>query len=522
MNQIVHIFKKDVRRFSWEIGLSLSLTVLYAWCQPVAWRPLELVTEEGARYVGASSLGPLLVLAWMVMLTRLIYQESPVGNQQFWVTRPYRWPDLLAAKLLFVLAFITIPLLIAQLVLLAAAGFGVSHHLSVLLQIHLVLTVFLLLVAALAVVTAGAAQLTRAAFLVLIFLIASGLLGSSIDVPYRHSSIWDWPGRILLIVTPTLVIIRQYALRKTSQARWLLFGGAWLFLMIGAIQPAITVDEAQYPMLPSGSESYFEINLNPPVQPGKPDDALPSILTPADPLVEVVLHLSGTGVAEGQVVQPEAIRVTFQAPDGARWSSKWEPWQAFAFAILEHEASSEPDPQQTADIRLFVDRSFVERVRHVPITVRVTAAAALFRDQGGISVTPAQGELTVPSVGTCKVEQRDVYAPMVFCRTAQDPPPMMNVTARKFRSCPPSQSDLSGPPVRITAWTQDTPRMNGFRLSPVNTFSPLTERRNDQTRSRIFCPDSPFTFRLPELVRRFRVEKEFKNVRLVDYVERKR
>lgn len=519
MNQIVHIFKKDVRRFSWDIGLSLSLTALYAWCQPMAWRPFELLTGEGARYVGASLLGPLLVLAWMVMLTRLIHQESPVGDKQFWVTRPYRWPDLLAAKLLFVLAFITIPLLIAQLLLLAAAGFGASHHLSVLFQIHLVLTVFLLLVAALAVVT-GAAQRTRTAFLVLIFLIASVLTGSSI-VPYRYSSIWDWPGRVLLIVIPALVIVRQYALRKTTQAQWLLFGGVSLFLIIRAIPPAATMNEAQYPMLSAGSESYFEINLNPPAQPGNPDDALPGIVTPAaDSFVEVVLHLSGTGVAEGRVVQTEAIRVTLQAPDGTQWSSRWQPWQAW-FGILEHEASSEPEPRPTADIRLFVDKSFVERVRHVPITMQVTAAAGLFRDQGGISITPAQDEFTVPGLGTCAVEQAYVYAYMVFCRTAQDPPPML-VTARMFRSCPPSQSDLAGPPVRITAQTPDAPGGNEFRLSPVKTFSPLVEHRSIETRYRKICPGSPLTFRLPELMRRFRVEKEFKNVRLVDYIVHER
>ena len=40
MSQTIHIFKKDVRRFSWEIVLSLLLLALYGWCQPVLWRPI--------------------------------------------------------------------------------------------------------------------------------------------------------------------------------------------------------------------------------------------------------------------------------------------------------------------------------------------------------------------------------------------------------------------------------------------------------------------------------------------------
>ena len=67
MSQTIHIFKKDVRRLSWEIVLSLLLLALYGWCQPASWESPEVfLMKHGQsgnfRYMGSMLLGPLLVL----------------------------------------------------------------------------------------------------------------------------------------------------------------------------------------------------------------------------------------------------------------------------------------------------------------------------------------------------------------------------------------------------------------------------------------------------------------------------
>jgi len=53
----------------------------------------------------------------------VIHEDPPVGNRQFWVTVPCRWPSLLAAKTLFVLAFIHLPYFVANVVNLWTRGF---------------------------------------------------------------------------------------------------------------------------------------------------------------------------------------------------------------------------------------------------------------------------------------------------------------------------------------------------------------------------------------------------------------
>src|SRR5207249_1572604 len=53
----------------------------------------------------------------------VIHEDPPVGNRQFWVTVPCRWPSLLAAKTLFVVAFIHLPYFVANVVNLWTRGF---------------------------------------------------------------------------------------------------------------------------------------------------------------------------------------------------------------------------------------------------------------------------------------------------------------------------------------------------------------------------------------------------------------
>ncbi len=117
----------------------------------------------------------------MAVLVRLIYEESLTCHPT-WVTRPYRWQSLLVAKILFVFIVINLPLFVAQLCLLAAAGFAPFQHFSRVLGLNLMLAVLLLPLATLAVVTGGKRQMARAVIVVLIFLVASVWLAQSFSL----------------------------------------------------------------------------------------------------------------------------------------------------------------------------------------------------------------------------------------------------------------------------------------------------------------------------------------------------
>jgi hypothetical protein len=129
MNQAQHIFLKDARRFWGESVLSLTITVAFVFLKPIEWIS-RYVPQDGSLIIVAALVTVLVPVSWWISITRVVHEERLVGDTQFWITRPFAWTSLLAAKVAFVLAFLYVPLFFAQLALLAEQG---SHHLLIFL-----------------------------------------------------------------------------------------------------------------------------------------------------------------------------------------------------------------------------------------------------------------------------------------------------------------------------------------------------------------------------------------------------
>src|SRR5579884_1283220 len=104
MRQALHIFKKDVVYLRREIVLMLSLAAALFWL--------------GSRGVSggdlSDALSVFLTIAAAFTIARLVHAEVIPGENQFWITRPYDWRSLLLAKLIFIGAFIALPVMTAQ------------------------------------------------------------------------------------------------------------------------------------------------------------------------------------------------------------------------------------------------------------------------------------------------------------------------------------------------------------------------------------------------------------------------
>src|SRR5271170_7211935 len=157
MNQILNILRKDLRRFWREIAVSMALLGTYSWNDVREWSG----ERDAAAYGGIGAIisyqflsglvSVLLPMAWSFLIVRVIQGESLVGDRQFWITRPYEWKKLLAAKVFFVVLTINVPLLIAEFFLLAKAGFPPTHYVAGLLWMQLMISLVLILpIAALA------------------------------------------------------------------------------------------------------------------------------------------------------------------------------------------------------------------------------------------------------------------------------------------------------------------------------------------------------------------------------------
>src|SRR6267143_647166 len=137
MQQVWHIFKKDFRYLWREVCLVAVLAAIFAWRDP--WW-VEMLLSVAASY----------------LVVRLIHAEPIPGDNQFWITRPYRWKSLLGAKVLFILAFVDLPVLVAQWLILVANRYPLASSLPGLLwsQVLLILGVCFP-IAALAAVTSS-------------------------------------------------------------------------------------------------------------------------------------------------------------------------------------------------------------------------------------------------------------------------------------------------------------------------------------------------------------------------------
>ena len=122
MRQAWHIFLKDVRRLRYELIVILVFTAAYAWLQG-HWSPLSSARNGRVNQTAGMLRGFLLPMAWWYLASLAVYGEPLPGNRQFWVTRPYRWTSLLGAKLLFIVAFVSFPLLLADCFILTLQGF---------------------------------------------------------------------------------------------------------------------------------------------------------------------------------------------------------------------------------------------------------------------------------------------------------------------------------------------------------------------------------------------------------------
>ena len=205
VRQTMHILKKDIRYLRVEIGLVLAMALCFGWMQNRTFYPWWT----------------LLGAAGIYLIARVIQAEPIPGSEQFWITRPYRWTSLLAAKTAFIVLFVNLPVFLAQLVVFVRDGFPLVPNLSGLLWGFLLMIFGVAFpVAALAALTPGLMQF------ILVGILAFGLgtlpIGFISDVrwPIQIGWIRDSIKAASLILVSAGTLYAQYRTRRTSWSRW--------------------------------------------------------------------------------------------------------------------------------------------------------------------------------------------------------------------------------------------------------------------------------------------------------------
>jgi len=225
MNQIVHIFHKDCRRLWSTIAAVLVFTFLHGYGDAT-------LSPGGGVAVGLSPFAIVFILislSWLILpvllfllVVSVIQEESLVGSDKFWLTRPYDRARLFLGKLLFVVLWAFLPMLLHDVCLIRHFGFSLSSAFGLLLWKYAQFGFFLLVAATVAVLSASFA---RAVLLAVIAIVVAALtffiVLQKADGPPVGSWTTTYEMLAVLVVAAVgalCVIAFQYRFRITSVA----------------------------------------------------------------------------------------------------------------------------------------------------------------------------------------------------------------------------------------------------------------------------------------------------------------
>lgn len=478
MKQVRLILWKDVRHLRWQLSVYVALLAAFAWVSPQTW-PGSPPNSFVAVFV--TLLKILLMASQFVLITSAIHADRLVGEEQFWITRPYDWRSLLGAKFLFVLAGVVLPYVLMQWWLLHVAGLNPfaakAGMASSLLRFALIPCLPIMLIASVTENLAAAFLFLVALMLALAAFLQFILSGTEL----RMSPPYEFLVFGALFATLLLAILSyQFARRRTAHS-CIAFGAAVvLFLLFivgydkqGFGAPVKELIRSHYEVPSSGSlRMVFERGPVPYEERGQDLQYLRHF-------TEVKLPIRLEGLPADATIRGANVAVTLTA-DGLHYAS---PWQN---ATVSEDAIGFPIPKEMfariagEDVGLHLEL-IGEEMR--PAHLKDVTAAARFR---------------APEDANCVlVDGR------AFCRYAYQ-----EVTPTHVEAHPVAAGcDGQGPLSPTGAWLLQMPP--GTRVDPVvNEAVPLQGH---------VCSGEPLAFTEYGSPRRFRLVLDVSGVKLMDY-----
>ncbi len=489
MKQTLHIFLKDVRRFWIEIMISIGTTACYAWAYPKAW----LDRGHGNWQELAGLVGFLMVATWWLLIGRVLHAESLVGDRQFWVTRPYEWKKLLAAKILFLVCFLNVPIFLAHWYILAVSGFSPSHFLAGLFYKQgLIVCILLLPAVAIASITSNLTRMTLTILgilLAFVGFIAFATVRAPINGPGntfspvgRGPALFEfWFAAVFALITPLAAIVLQYATRRALLARGLLVAAVLIFFATpsGRIASSMSSIDRVYPLPADGAQQSLTISAG-----GKPSVLNQSYNGPAT-IAYVELPLQVSGVQPNEAWTVDGAQVTIQSAQGKTWNL---PWQSTLESRFD---SSTKNPE----IYFYASHKIVSEIGTNPVQLKIDFALTQNLQtsvwQGPIS----EQNFGVPGFGICSYETP--FFSDLTCRIPLGEPMLTRFqTSWSSGSC----GDANGANSLIAAgwFGESQPAPASFGLSSVTeTGIPLSNSpmNSNDLKTRHMCPGTLITVR---------------------------
>ena len=507
MSQILHIFRKDVRHYWPEILASLSVLAIYTWHNPDTWSPLRAFSFGFLEFIWGILPG-LVPIAWCFLIVRDVQAENLVGDRQFWVTRPYDWYKLLAAKVLFIIVFVNLPLFIVDLILLQEAGFPPWSYIAGLLALQAIMTLLVFLPATTgATVTPSIGQFLLLVLALVLCMIGIGSLMQ--EVPNAGMSTGAFPAALIMILiccACLFVVAWQYARRRVWQSRVVLVGTLLAIIVILVATPYRELIAREYPLPENGQPALAQFSFDTEA----PHSSEYERISPEQREADIQLPMRVFGI-KGDLVAIKGIFVEIESSDGFRANSKWQS----EFSLLQLN-------QDHFQANFGLDKKTFERIKSTPVNLRVSLALSGYRKEKERTVIATANEFTVPDVGKCAILRPET--PFVQCRAALKNPVFFATIDPGALTCPPKIMK-ERPTSTVLSWEGDWGDDSGTVNPGISPIIPFTLYFWDQSVSQgpnsvSICPGTPITFWTPRRYENSRAEIEIDGIRPEDYLPR--
>lgn len=481
MPKSLRIFRKDIHHLWPEILLSLAFTICFAATRHYAWpdfRPGRDLSQL------AGWIENLLLLLWPIVMARLIQDESLVGDRQFWLTRPYGWPNILTAKLLFVALFLILPYVVAQLFTLHQAGLPLTPLLPELAMRVGGLCLFgFLTVFALATLTSSPIRMFLYALAGLLFCLL--LLALTTVLHPDNSDTFD-PGRLnhfekllwLIPIACVAVIFLQYARRRTTVSLTVLTS---TFLLSAFTAAFPWPGPSPYVAVSANEQAPVSVALDP-----NPKFQEFHKILADEGKFRVELPLQLTGIAPDRAIHIAHLKVVIDAPGVAPVTLQNPTFYPNSFTS-----------DGTTTLYLEVPGDIVRRSGGKPLSFHLSLAIDELQPQSSTTVLTGAESFNIPGNGRC---YQHADAESAICLYAWHQPNLTRISWTTNPQCDiPSPQDKPRDIWADSLYTRDS----GNILDSVRAYERVFPIRAGQIApTRYFCPNTPLTFTNYTILRR--------------------
>jgi hypothetical protein len=369
MSQILNIVRKDIRGLRLEILLVLAATIAFVWVRGPDWLPTSEQAFSGLPHLNYS-MEELLQVLRCLLIARVVHKESLVGDRQFWITRPYSWRQLLAAKTLFISLLAVVPSVIADCALLHFAGYSPLSYVPQLIGHQALLAaLFIAPFFAIASVTRNLWQF--AAPSICLFAFSFLLIRPQLEVLgwFRFPLIMT-----IVIAGAVVTIVMQYARRRIAAARLVMISAVAAVATVSLLPLPDAVVRLRYPVDQTPVTLAF-------------DPAPFKIAEDFDRALEVPVKIEG--IPEGCELQLDGARVRIEGPEGKTSDSGWQITNLF------HD-------KEEGTLAAYIDRRDFDAFKWMKVNVRVTVAITLLHPGNTFTFTLRDAPFSIPDLGNCR------------------------------------------------------------------------------------------------------------------------